>query len=70
MAVYNTYINTEKTHDRHAKCPSQFRGMSVINPVNVGQNVPYFKKVFIYTDMEEKAYYKVFDKVLNALEMS
>ena len=32
-------INTEKIHDRHAKCLSQFRGMSVINHVNVGQNV-------------------------------
>ena len=42
-------INTEKSHDRHAQCPSQFRGMSVINPVNVGQNVRYLKKVFIYT---------------------
>ena len=42
-------INTEKPHDRHAKCPSKFRGMSVINPVNVGQNVRYFKQVFIYT---------------------
>ena len=26
--------NTERPHDRHAKCPSQFREMSVINHVN------------------------------------
>ena len=44
-------INTEKTHYSHAKCPSQSRGMSVINPVNAGQNVRYFKKVCIYTDL-------------------
>ena len=44
-------INTEKTRDRHAKCPLQFRGMTVIYPVNVGQNVRYFKKVLIYTDI-------------------
>ena len=41
--------NPENSHDKHAKCPSQFRAMSAINHVNVGQNVRSFKKVFIYT---------------------
>ena len=41
--------NTEKTHNKYAKCPPKIIGMSAIYHVMVGQNVRCFKKFFIYT---------------------
>ena len=41
--------NTEKTHNKYAKCPPKIIGMSAIYHVKVGQNVRCFKKFFIYT---------------------